>query len=800
MYSSSGQTSKTKPTRASSIAKTEDVSTNSDRFSPDSRGVAAVMHLAGLLWMRNKGSKMADLSHGLVEEDLTSNDLARHTQRRRWLSTLGVPRLRSTFLEVFGHHTASNNGAWLRRKLAEPAEGGRGRAVQIRARDASAAIWTTGRVKGVSKAEASAIVAERQAERRASRERSASHDREARSTRSIGGTLSSETFTPSRAAAPKATETAARITRLFAEELPTEKKAYATRATQPVIRDCSLFGVPMAQEGLERLVMQKADLRHRHAMRGLAIDATTVSVLYENGDREDLATSEVLRDGLLSLGWVQPEHPISANSAFCPSPDVASAAGLFITVKQLSTVTVCGAFQVDSEGMLQEDLDTLEPPSKKLKLEISPLDLLSSPPFCPIPLSDCTLSTPSALLPNPSIQANTPADAATCDWADNLLATAHRPTPTARAEDKLTSVTCLKARFEAKSSPVAFRKANPTSLGLVSPPARLVSSVSKGPNPSRLGLNSPLGGFAAANSKGNPFASPPLNGIAHPSAHGSAKQPYSQGTSSHSQSKPQGFSLQSQKPQDMQPPKVRSIPMQPLKAQTSPAPLRLGCQSPSVRAAPRAAVMSGQGIPRQPYAQGQAMQPLSYGLSSSKPGFDMMQSNVKLQCTVTTGLPSSGTVPLHSTSQPLFTQTDARLGEPVPLCNAKTGFLSASGFSTALGPFAAQGSAAKAPQLFGSTAEMSHERAHLSSGMPSFMDSVAAFTEGFTLPHSTDGLDDWGLTTDLRHHKTSDAVETFEIVQYESALSASDLSDDTSEQMWKVSEDVLMDSPGAFQY
>ena len=70
---------------------------------------------------------------------------------RRWLSTLGVPRLRAIFLDVFGHHTASNNGAWLRRKLAEPAEGGRGRAVQIRARDASAAIWTTGRVKGVSK-------------------------------------------------------------------------------------------------------------------------------------------------------------------------------------------------------------------------------------------------------------------------------------------------------------------------------------------------------------------------------------------------------------------------------------------------------------------------------------------------------------------------------------------------------------------------------------------------------------------------------------------------------------------------
>lgn len=72
----------------------------------------------------------------------------------RWLSTLGVPRLRAIFLDVFGHHTASNNGAWLRRKLAEPAEGGRGRAAQIRARDASAAIWTTGRAKGGNKVEA----------------------------------------------------------------------------------------------------------------------------------------------------------------------------------------------------------------------------------------------------------------------------------------------------------------------------------------------------------------------------------------------------------------------------------------------------------------------------------------------------------------------------------------------------------------------------------------------------------------------------------------------------------------------
>lgn len=46
-----------------------------------------------------------------------------------------------------------------------------------------------------------------------------------------------------------------------------------------------------------------------------------MSVVYENGDTEEVAIGEVLRDGLLSLGWVQPECPS------CPSSEVASAAG-----------------------------------------------------------------------------------------------------------------------------------------------------------------------------------------------------------------------------------------------------------------------------------------------------------------------------------------------------------------------------------------------------------------------------------------------------------------------------------------
>ena len=40
----------------------------------DCREAVAVMHLAGLLWMKNRGSRMEDLSHGLAEEALTSSE------------------------------------------------------------------------------------------------------------------------------------------------------------------------------------------------------------------------------------------------------------------------------------------------------------------------------------------------------------------------------------------------------------------------------------------------------------------------------------------------------------------------------------------------------------------------------------------------------------------------------------------------------------------------------------------------------------------------------------------------------
>lgn len=78
----------------------------------------------------------------------------------RDLVGLGVPKLRALFLETFGHHTASNNGSWLRRKLCEKPdmERGRGRSAAVRKRDQGAAIWTTGTVRNITQVRLCALV------------------------------------------------------------------------------------------------------------------------------------------------------------------------------------------------------------------------------------------------------------------------------------------------------------------------------------------------------------------------------------------------------------------------------------------------------------------------------------------------------------------------------------------------------------------------------------------------------------------------------------------------------------------
>ena len=244
--------------------------------------------------------------------------------------------------------------------------------------------------------------------------------------------------------------------------------------------------------------------------------------------------------------------------------------------------------------------------------------------------------------------------------------------------------------------------------------------------------------------------------------------------------------------------------MQPLKAQTGPAAMPLGCQSPSARAAPPAAMMYSQGIPRRPSAQGPAVQPLSYALPSSKPTLDLARSrlmtagvlDLKHQYTITTGMSNSSNsaLPVRSASQAPLVQMDSTGKGTLPLARAQAETWNAAGYDTA--------SKAFAPQLCQTALPV-----HFSAGnadvplgmsqMPSFMDSVAAFTEGFALTHGamTDGLGEWGFGTELSHDKSTCTVEAHEIAHYESGLTASDLSGETSEQVWNIPEDMLVDAP-----
>ena len=50
-------------------------------------------------------------------------------------------------------------------------------------------------------------------------------------------------------------------------------------------------------------------------------------MLYENGDSEDLATQDVIREGLLSLGGLDPQRSLPADSDNQLSSGAASAAG-----------------------------------------------------------------------------------------------------------------------------------------------------------------------------------------------------------------------------------------------------------------------------------------------------------------------------------------------------------------------------------------------------------------------------------------------------------------------------------------
>lgn len=170
--------------------------------------------------------------------------------------------------------------------------------------------------------------------------------------------------------------------------------------------------------------------------------------------------------------------------------------------------------------------------------------------------------------------------------------------------------------------------------------------------------------------------------------------------------------------------------------------------------------------------------------------------DLKHQYTVTTGMPNSSNsaLPVHSVSKAPFVQPDSTGKGTLPLARAQAEIWNAAGFETASKAFAPQLCQTALPvHVSAGDADMPHGIGHT----PSFMDSVAAFTEGFALTHGamTDGLGEWGLGTELSHHKSSCTVEAHEIAHYESGLTASDLSGETSEQVWNIPEDMLVDAP-----
>lgn len=440
---------------------------------------------------------------------------------------------------------------------------------------------------------------------------------------------------------------------------------------------------------------------------------------------------------------------------------------------------------------VQGDLGVLEPPSKRLKLDIPPLDLLSSP------LSSCTahsdLSTPSALLPPSSAGVTTPMDAATCDWADNLLATAHRPTPCARGDPKPNSVSCLKPGTESKPSPVAFRLSNPGNLGLFSPPNRVMAGVSKVAQLSRLGGDSP---------SANPLVSPVTG------AQGSFKQPLPQGTCA------QAGDLTTAP----LPLKVRAIPMQPLRPQSVPRSSSAGLQSPSyrIKAAPGAApLLPGQGISSQP-CHANFCPLLSNDMLSGTVNLVAARSGLPhsadaRQHTITTGISRGigSTRPSHSISHSLF---------PMPVTTASpagtAGMLSDTGFvpqaaapsPCMMGPIATGLSAsvlspASVQDMARSIMALPTEVVPVKP-MPSsaagFMDSATAFTEGFALTHSEpETMGDWTMGCKADLHANAFAQDAFGIIQLASGMT-SGFGDDSSDQSWKIPAEMLVSDTDEF--
>ncbi|BDA43771.1 hypothetical protein COCOBI_04-7870 [Coccomyxa sp. Obi] len=406
---------------------------------------------------------------------------------------LGVPKLRAIFLEIFGHHTASNNGAWLRRKLCEKPDAtrGRGRSASIRKRDAGAAIWTTGAVKNITQAEAKVLVENGAALANASFIALPETAASAKDATSVAGTPSdTPSVTPTKHAQHKvlAVSKPVKLTyNSWGKPAKRPSTCPAERPVRPATRQlagafdataAATAGGPAAAGGspetpeMVRRLLQRSDLSRASSFKGQQVevywpqDATwwlariiklnskQCQVVYETGETEDLCTDELIRDGIMSVGWVpagsRPESagqlsiagtgqtrqeecsPTSIQFRQVQSP-MASTPGLTPELRQLinadvdvhraaSLDIVCDSSDMDSGDRYHVDLALQKPatpslsPAPRTLHDISALDMIH-PSYLPM---------------------HSPLDRDTQEWADNLLLTA-RKAPGAEERERATS-------------------------------------------------------------------------------------------------------------------------------------------------------------------------------------------------------------------------------------------------------------------------------------------------------------------------------------------------------------------------
>ena len=88
---------------------------------------------------------------------------------------------------------------------------------------------------------------------------------------------------------------------------------------------------------------------------------------------------------------------------------------------------------------------------------------------------------------------------------------------------------------------------------------------------------------------------------------------------------------------------------------------------------------------------------------------------------------------------------------------------------------------------------------HMPSNAASFMDSVAAFTEGFALTHTEPLGEPWMAGSKSELQGNAFAKDAFEIIQLESGMHL-DISDESSEQMWKIPAEMLVSDTDDLMY